>query len=68
MHSCLAACYDSSLSTSSSWFGRLDSSGWLTHVTKLLEYARKIVLAVHSDGKYMHLRNSSEVKVYTETS
>lgn len=45
------ACYDSSLSTSSSWFGRVEASGWLGHVSKLLEYARKIALAIHSDGR-----------------
>ena len=46
-----SACYDPSLSTSSSWFGRLESCGWLTHVSKLLEQARRIALAMHSDGQ-----------------
>lgn len=44
------ACYDSSLNTSSNWFGRIEGSGWLTHVSRLMEYARKIVLSIHGDG------------------
>ena len=47
-----AACYDTSLNASSGWFGRVESSGWLTHVTRLLEYAKKISLAIHSDSEW----------------
>ena len=46
------ACSDPSLSSSSSWFGRLEASGWLGHVAKLLTAARAVVMAVHHDGEY----------------
>lgn len=52
VYMCCAACYDTSLNTSSGWFGRVESSGWLTHVTRLLEYGRKIALAIHSDSEW----------------
>jgi hypothetical protein len=46
------ACSDPSLSSSSSWFGRLEASGWLGHVAKLLTAARNVVMSLHQDGKY----------------
>lgn len=45
------ACSDPSLSSSSSWFGRLEASGWLGHVAKLLTAARNVVMALHQDGR-----------------
>ncbi|XP_064382169.1 myotubularin-related protein 9-like [Halichondria panicea] len=46
----LDACGDPSLSHSSSWFGRLESSGWLEHVSKLMSAAKAVSLAIHNDG------------------
>ncbi len=45
------ACGDPSLSHSSSWFGRLESSGWLEHVSKLMSAAKAVSLAIHNDGE-----------------
>ncbi len=45
------ACSDPSLCSSSSWFGRLEGCGWLSHVSRLLEYARKITNLLHVDGE-----------------
>lgn len=52
------ACYDASLNTSSSWFGRVESSGWLTHVSRLLKYAWKIALAINGNGSSVVVHGS----------
>ena len=49
------ACSDPSLSSSSSWFGRLEASGWLGHVARLLKAAKTVVMALHHDGEYSTL-------------
>lgn len=46
------ACTDS---TSASWWGRVESSGWLSHVTRLLSCAKFVALCVHRDGGYFFL-------------
>ena len=48
--SLLTACNDPSLMTSSSWFGRLEASGWLNHVTRLLTAAKFVSICIHKDG------------------
>lgn len=45
------ACCDSSLLTSSSWFGKLESSGWLGHVERILKTAKHIVFSMHQESK-----------------
>ena len=45
------ACMDPSLSSSASWHGRVDSSGWLSHVTRLLNCAKFVAHCVHQDGE-----------------
>ena len=45
------ACIDPALSSSASWWGRVEASGWLTHVASLLRCAKFAALCVHRDGK-----------------
>ena len=35
----------------SSWWGRVEASGWLTHVARLLSCAKFVAHCVHRDGK-----------------
>lgn len=46
----IEACTDSSLLSSSSWFGRLESSGWLSHVERLLKAIKHVVHSIHHDA------------------
>lgn len=45
------ACSDTALSSSPAWWGRIEASGWLTHVARLLSYAKFVALCVHRDGE-----------------
>ena len=45
------ACADPALSSSASWWGRIEASGWLTHVARLLSCAKFTALCVHRDGR-----------------
>lgn len=45
------ACRDPALSSSSAWWGRIEASGWLTHVARLLSCAKFVALCVHRDGE-----------------
>ena len=60
MAACLArlreACADPTLSSSPSWWARVEASGWLTHVTRLLSCAKFMALCVHRDGEWAPLR------------
>ena len=48
-----SACIDpSSFTVGSSWYGRLESSGWLSHVESLLKTVKHVVHTIHHDGKY----------------
>jgi myotubularin-related protein 9 len=47
----LEVCMDSSLATSSSWFSRLDSTGWLSHVEQLLRVVKRVVHLVNQEDK-----------------
>jgi len=44
------ACNDPSLLTSSSWFGRVEASGWLSHVSRLLNAVKFVSLCIHRDA------------------
>jgi myotubularin-related protein 9 len=44
------ACADPALSSSASWWGRIEASGWLTHVARLLSCAKFTALCVHRDA------------------
>lgn len=46
----IEACTDASVASSSSWFGRVESSGWLSHISRLLSAARFVTLCLHKDG------------------
>ena len=43
-------CNDSN-TTTTSWWSRIDGSGWLTNVARLLSCAKFVALSVHRDGK-----------------
>lgn len=45
------ACSDLALSSSPAWWGRIEASGWLTHVARLLSCAKFVGLCVHRDGE-----------------
>ena len=62
------ACIDPSLSSSSSWFGRLEASGWFGHVTRLLKAARTVLIALHQDSEYggMVVENPHRLKVLAQ--
>ena len=45
------ACSDPAHSSSQLWWGRVEASGWLTHVAKLLSCAKFVALCVHRDGE-----------------
>lgn len=51
---CLArlreACADP---TPSSWWSRVEASGWLSNVTRLLSCAKFVALSVHRDGEFL---------------
>lgn len=55
----LDACYDTALNSSSSWFNRLESSQWLSHVTKLLQAARFVTLCIHQDASSVLVHGAS---------
>ena len=42
------ACHDS---TSATWWSRIETSGWLTNVARLLSCAKFVAISVHRDGK-----------------
>ena len=42
------ACSDVS---NSSWYGRLEASGWLTHVEQLLRAVKHVAHSVYQEGK-----------------
>lgn len=44
-----SACSDPSLLTGS-WFGRLEASGWLTHVEQILKATKHIVHTIQLEG------------------
>lgn len=46
-----AVCCDVSLCTSASWFGRLEATGWLGQVEKLLRTVKNVVTYVHQEGE-----------------
>lgn len=54
----IEACADSSLASSSSWFARLEGSGWPLHLTRLLQAARFVTLCIHKDASSVVVHGS----------
>ena len=44
---------------SGSWWGRVEASGWLSHVARLLSCAKFVALSVHRDGQSSHRHHPS---------